>query len=96
MNKMESLPENAVTINPDRTRLHGENGWDGGCVLADPGTTNVSVKKTGPNSFEAIDKREGKVIGVSRMTASADGKSMNVVNDDKLHGTQNVITLVKQ
>jgi len=56
----------------------------------------VSVKKTGPNSFEETDKREGKVISVTRMTVSADGKSMKVVNDDKLHGTQNEITLEKQ
>jgi hypothetical protein len=62
----------------------------------DPGTTSVSVKKTGPNTLEETDKREGKVISVARITVSADGKTMKIVADDKLRGTQSEITATKQ
>src|SRR5712691_6363624 len=53
----------------------------------DPGTTSVSVKKVDKNTMEETDKREGKVISVSRMTLAADGKNMTIAVEDKLHGT---------
>lgn len=53
----------------------------------DPGTTSVSVKKTGPNSIEETDKRDGKVITITHMIVSADGKSITFDVEDKLHGT---------
>ena len=62
----------------------------------DPGTTNVSVKKTGPNTMEETDKRDGKVISVTRITVSADGKTMKIVSDDKLQGTTAEFTAAKQ
>ena len=62
----------------------------------DPGTTSVSVKKTGPRTLEETDKRDGKVVGVARMTVSADGKKMTIAVDDKLHGTHSDFTATKQ
>jgi hypothetical protein len=62
----------------------------------DPGTTSVSVKKAGSNVLEETDKRDGKVISVARMTVSADGKTMRIVLDDKLHGTHTEATATKQ
>jgi hypothetical protein len=62
----------------------------------DPGTTSVSVKKVDKNTMEETDKRDGKVISVARMTVTADGKSMTVAVDDKLHGTSSKFTAVKQ
>jgi hypothetical protein len=62
----------------------------------DPGTTSVSVKKTGMNAMEETDKRDGKVISVARMTVSADGKAMTIAVDDKLHGTTMQFTAQKQ
>jgi len=53
----------------------------------DPGTTSVSVKMHGKDTLEEIDKRDGKVIGVSKMTVAADGKTAKLVYEDKLHGT---------
>jgi hypothetical protein len=53
----------------------------------DPGTTSVSVKMHGKDTLEETDKRDGKVIGVSRMTVTPDGKTMKLVYEDKLHGT---------
>ena len=62
----------------------------------DPGTTSVSVKKLDMNKMEETDKRDGKVISVARMTLSADGKSMTIAVDDKLHGTTMQFTALKQ
>ena len=53
----------------------------------DPGTTSVSVKMHGKDTLEEIDKRDGKVIGIGKMTVSADGKTAKLVYEDKLHGT---------
>jgi hypothetical protein len=50
----------------------------------DPGTTSVSVKMMG-NTLVETDKRDGKVIGRSRMTVSKDGKSVSVAYYDALH-----------
>jgi hypothetical protein len=62
----------------------------------DPGTTSVSVKRVDKNTIEESDKRDGKVIGVGHMTVSADGKSMTMTYDDKLHGTTSKIVAQKQ
>ncbi|MGB8322711.1 MAG: hypothetical protein WCE52_07090 [Candidatus Acidiferrum sp.] len=62
----------------------------------DPGTTSVSVKKMGKDTIEETDKRDGKVIGVTRMKVSADGKTMTFDNVDKLHGTTSQFTATKQ
>ena len=64
--------------------------------LGDPGTTSVSVKKKGPNTLEETDKRNGTVIGVTVMTVSANGKTMKIANEDKLHGTNSEIEASKQ
>lgn len=50
----------------------------------DPGTTTVSLNRIG-DSIEETDKRDGKAVYVTKMTVSADGKTMNVTVDDKLH-----------
>ncbi len=62
----------------------------------DPGTTSVSVKKMGMNTMEETDKRDGKVISAARMKLSADGKSMTIAVEDKLHGTSSQFMAVKQ
>jgi len=62
----------------------------------DPGTTSVSVKRTGKNSFEDTDKRDGKVISVARNTVSSDGKTMTIAVTDTLHGTTSQFEAKKQ
>ena len=62
----------------------------------DPGTTSVSVKQTGKNTIEETDKRDGKVIGVTRSTVASDGKSMTVAWTDELHGTNGQFVAEKQ
>ena len=62
----------------------------------DPGTTNVSLKKIDDNTIEETDKRKSKVITVVRMTVDADGKTMKIHVDDKLHDTAADWTASKQ
>lgn len=61
----------------------------------DPGITSVVVKKLGNNTIEETDKRNGKVISVARLTVDADGKTMHVKVDDKMHGAQAAFTASK-
>jgi hypothetical protein len=62
----------------------------------DPGTTSVSVKSMGRNTVEESDMRDGKVIYVNKMTVTADGKTMNIVSEDKLHGRTSRYVATKQ
>ena len=48
------------------------------------------------NTIERIDKRYGQIISVSRMTLNPDGKSMQVVASNKLSGTTDTFTAVKE
>src|SRR5215469_2190457 len=108
MAKMQSLSENAMSITykvtGDSLTMSNQTGQSYTAKLdgteapykGDPGTTSVSVKKTGANTIEETDKRDGKVISAARITVSADGKTMKVVVDDKLHGTQSEFMATKQ
>ena len=108
MAKLESLSENGLLITykvtGDSLTMSTMNGQGYTAKLdgteapykGDPGTTSVSVKKISDNALEETDKRDGKVISVARLTASADGKTMKIAIDDKLHGTQSEFTATKQ
>jgi len=61
----------------------------------DPGTTTAALKRIG-NSIEETDKRDGKVISVSKLTVAADGKTITIDVDDKLNGTKATYVAVKQ
>lgn len=52
----------------------------------DPGVTSVSLKKIDDNTIEETDMRQGKVVSVTRMMVSADGHTMKMEGEDKLHG----------
>jgi len=47
----------------------------------------VSLKKIDADTIEETDKRDGKVIYISRMAVSPDGRTMKIEGEDKLHGT---------
>lgn len=108
MAKMESLSANGMTITykttADAITMTTPTGQsytaklDGteAPYMGDPGTTSVSVKKTGPNTLEETDKRDGKVIAVVKITVSADGKTIKFAVDDKLHGTHSEFGATKQ
>lgn len=63
--------------------------------MGDPGTTSVSVKQLAKNILQETDKRDGKVISVAKMTVAADGKSMTIAVEDKLHGSSMSFVAVK-
>jgi hypothetical protein len=63
--------------------------------VGDPGTTSVSLKRIG-DSIEETDVRDGRAISVSKMSVSADGKTMTIEVDDKLHGTKATYYATKQ
>jgi hypothetical protein len=106
--KMDTLSDNALTItykvSGDSLSMSSPTGQSYTAKLdgteapykGDPGTTSVSVKRVDKNTMEETDKRDGKVIVVLRMTVAADGKTMTVKADDKLHGTTSQITAAKQ
>jgi hypothetical protein len=97
--KIDTISNNGLTVTyqgtADGLKMSDLNGnsydakFDGKDypINGDPGHTMVSLKRVGNNTIEETDKREGKVVGVYRMTVSADGKSIQAVYDDKLHGT---------
>jgi hypothetical protein len=106
--KFESLSDNGATftykIEGDALNMSTPTGQSYFAKLdgtdspfkGDPGVTSVSVKRMGKNSIEETDKRDGKVISVSRNTVSGDGKTMTIAWSDKLHGTSGSIVAVKQ
>jgi hypothetical protein len=65
--------------------VHGAYGYDA-----------VSLKKINDHTFEETDKRAGTVTDVSTMTISANGKTMTVVDTDKLTGRVDTFTATKQ
>lgn len=106
--KLESLSDNGLTFtykvegdsltmtNPTgQTYTANLDGTDAP-YKGDPGTTSVSVKRLGKNTMEESDKRDGKVISVARMTVAADGKTMTIAVNDKLHGTTSQFVAEKQ
>lgn len=106
--KMENLSDNAITwtykVSGDELTMTSPTGqsytakMDGteAPMKGDPGVSNVSVKKMGANTIEETDKRDGKVIGVAKSTVSHNGKSMDIVYQNKLTGSTMKYMATKQ
>jgi hypothetical protein len=47
---------------------------------------SVSLKRIDDRTIEETDKRDGKIVGVSKMIVSPDGKKMTTVYTNKLTG----------
>ena len=62
----------------------------------DPGITSVALKKIDTNTIEETDKRESKVIYITRMTVSADGRTIAVEVHDLLYGRNGKFEWTKQ
>ena len=52
-------------------------------VEDDPGHTMVSLKLVNANTVEQTCKRDGKVVGILRLTLAPDGKSIHAVYENK-------------
>ena len=108
ISKFESLSDNAITwtykVSGDELTMSSPTGQSYTAKLngtqapykGDPGADSVSVKLIGKNRLEETDKRGDKVISVSKTTLDADGKTIKIVVEDKLHGTTNQFVAVKQ
>ena len=59
------------------------------------GVTHVAVKMIGNNVLEEVDKRDGKVTGISKSTIDAGGKTGKVEWENKLAGTSGSYAIVK-
>jgi len=72
--------------------------FDGKEVLTagDIGKTMVSLKRINPRTIQETDSRDGKVTDVAVSKVAADGKSMTVVDEDKIHGTKSTFTANKK
>jgi hypothetical protein len=61
-----------------------------------PAGYTVSLKKVDARTVVRTDKRDGKIVGILTMTVSADGKTANVKEENKLQGTTTTYTSIKQ
>ena len=55
-------------------------------ISGDLSKTMVSVKRIDEHTVEATDKRDGRIVEVTRSTVSADGKTRTVSRKDKPDG----------
>jgi hypothetical protein len=106
--KINSISTNGLTVTyqgtADGLKMSDPNGnsydakFDGKDypINGDPGHTMVSLKRVGNDTIEETDKRDGKIVGVYRMTVSKDGKSINAEYTDKQRGTTMTFTMEKQ
>jgi hypothetical protein len=65
-------------------------------MAGDPGKTMVSLKRIDARTIQETDTRDGKVTDVSVSKVSNDGKTMHVVDEDKLHATKLTYTADKK
>jgi hypothetical protein len=61
-------------------------------VVGDPGHGTVSLNQIDENTIEETDKQGGKVVRVTRMTVSKDGKSMQVKSVSRLRERESTMT----
>lgn len=106
--KVNTISNNGLTVTyqgtADGLKMSDPNGnsydakFDGKDypIQGDPGHTLVSLKRIGDDTIEETDKRDGKVVGIYRMTVSKDGKSIQAEYDDKQRGTKTTFTMEKQ
>jgi hypothetical protein len=106
--KVNTVSDNGLTVTYQGTenglKMSDQNGnsydakFDGKDypINGDPGHTMVSLKRVGNDTIEETDKRGRKVVGVFRITVSADGKSIAAEYNDKEHGTKTSFTMEKK
>ena len=64
-------------------------------MKGDPGINAVSVKRMG-NTLQEVDKHDGKIIGIMRVTVSADGKTAKASYTDTRQNRTTHFDAVKQ
>ena len=105
--KVNSVSDNGLSTTyqstPDGLKMSDMNGasydakFDGKDypIEGDPGHTMVSLKRIVNDTIEETDKRGGKVVGIAKMTVSADGKWITVEFTNKERGTTTTYKMEK-
>jgi hypothetical protein len=108
MDKMENLSDNAITwtykVDGQELTMTTTTGqsytakFNGpeAPMKGDPGVTSVQVKLIGKNTLVETDKRDGKVISISKMTLNPDGKSAKTAFTDTRSNRTTDAEAVKQ
>jgi len=65
-------------------------------VADDPAHTMVSVKRLSANTIEQTNKREGKVVGILRLTVAPDGQTIHILYENKEANTTTTSEMRKQ
>ena len=65
-------------------------------IQGDPAATMASVRRLGPATLQETDTRAGKPVAVVTMTLNRDGRTMDVVMEDKVQATRMAFKSVKQ
>jgi hypothetical protein len=65
-------------------------------VKGDRGADRVSIKKLGPNALEQTTMLGGKLVSITKITVSADGKTMKMFTDWKVMPVKVEETYIKQ
>lgn len=65
-------------------------------LRGDLSNTMVSVKRVVEDTIEETDKRDGKVVEVTRFTVAVDGKTLTVFIENRVKGTTRQFVLLKQ
>jgi hypothetical protein len=106
--KIEGLSDNAITwtyktsggsitmTNPTGQSYTAKLDGTDAPMKGDPGISSVSVKMLGKDVLEETDKRDGKPIGVLKLTISPDGKTAKASYDDKLQNRTTDYSATKQ
>lgn len=106
--KLEGLSDDASTwtykVSGDEITMTNHMGqsytakFDGtdAPMKGDPGITSVSLKMMDKNTLEETDKRDGKVVGVFKMTLAADARTAKCSYDDKLLNRTTDFPITKQ
>jgi hypothetical protein len=106
--KMQNISDNAITwtykVSGDELTMTNPTGQSYTAKLngtetamkGDPGVSNVAVKMMGKDTLVETDSRDGKVVSVTKSTMASDGKTLHIVNEDKVHGTSMKFEATKQ
>ena len=108
MSNLENISDNGVTVSyefkgneltftsPTGMSYAAKLDGSDAPVKGNPGVTTVSVQMLGKDTLQETYKRDGKPISVVKSTVNADGKTIHVVNLDKLQDRTTEFTLAKQ
>lgn len=106
--KMQNISDNAITwtykFSGDEVTMSSPTGITYTAKLngteapmkGDPGVSTVSVKMMGKDTLVETDSRDGKVVSITKSSIASDGKTLHIVNEDKVHGTTMKYEAMKQ